>query len=82
VRERRNGAMTEYDLRAGSPGEFPMAADEIGVHVRLENIADLKPRFARGCDVRIHIALRVDDGSDAVGPRRYDACTSSRVKTV
>jgi hypothetical protein len=47
--------------------ELDRAADEVGVHVRLEDVCDAQALLACRAHVRLDIAGRVDDGATAEG---------------
>src|SRR5262245_50386191 len=48
-------------------GKLAMAADEIGVQMRLDHISDLQPFGFGFVDVLLHVALRIDDRRFAPG---------------
>jgi hypothetical protein len=56
------------DLRAGPGGEFFVSGDKVGVEVSLENVADLEALLFGRFEIKIDIALRIDDRSFALGP--------------
>ena len=58
----------DVDLGAGAGGKFFVSGDKIGVEVSLENVADLEALLIGRLEIKINIALRIDDRSYAVGP--------------
>src|SRR5262245_33581644 len=65
--ESRAGFTPEDDLRPCALGKLAMAADEIGVQVRLYNVFDLQPLGFGLVDVLLDVALRIDDRRFAPG---------------
>src|SRR5258708_33655761 len=61
VWELRAGTLAEDNLRARALGQIAVAADEVRMQVRLDNVLYLQP-FGRGLiNVLVHVTLRVDD---------------------
>ena len=58
---------TDVDLRARSLRQLAMARDEVGVQVRLKNVADLQAMFAGRFQVEIDIALGIYHCGFAIG---------------
>ena len=56
----RAGFTPEDDLRPRAFGKLAMAADEIGVQMRLDHISDLQPIGFGFVDVLLDVALRID----------------------
>src|SRR5262245_1223624 len=63
----RAGFTPEDDLRPSALGKLAMAADEIGVQMRLDHVSDLKPFGFGFVDVLLDVALRIDDRPFAPG---------------
>src|ERR1019366_2524402 len=63
VRERRIRFCAEHDIRATALSQLPMSADEVGVKVRLEDVANGHAKRLRSVEILIDIALRIDDDS-------------------
>src|SRR6185503_7315583 len=61
MRKLRAGFRSDDDLRSGARGELPMPADEVGVQMRLDDVADRQPEPRRLVDVLIDVPLRIDD---------------------
>ena len=69
MRELRTGRRADHDLRAGALRKLAMAAHEIGVKMRLDDVPDLQSAPVRLGDVLIDVALRIDDRRFAVRSR-------------
>ena len=68
MRDLGTGGRAEHDLGAGAPGQLGMPADEVGVDVRLDDVAAAQTALVGRVDVLLHIALRIDDRCLAVRP--------------
>jgi hypothetical protein len=66
VRKLGSSPGAQIDARSRALGKFVMARDEVGVQVSLDDVFDL-PALAR-CQLKvdINIALRIDDGGNAL----------------
>ena len=69
VLELRARGRADVDLRAGSLRQLPVAGDEVGMQVRLEDVADREAVLLRGFEVDLDIALRIDDHRLALASR-------------
>ena len=67
VRELRAGPRAHVDLGAGAGGQLAVPGNEIGMQVSLDDIRDAQVVFARGFQVDLDVALRIDDHRDAFG---------------
>ena len=72
------GVRADDDLGAGARGQFPVAADEVRVQVRLDDVLDLQSTGGGLRDVLLNVALRVYDRglalrTDEVGGVRQTA---------
>src|SRR5215510_4812936 len=67
VIENRAGFMPEDDLSPCTFGKLAMAADEIGVQMRLDHEFDLQPFGFGLVDVLFDVTLRINDRSLASG---------------
>ena len=56
----------KHDLRAGALRQLAMPADEVGVQVRLDDVADAQAALVGRVDVLLDVALRIDDRRLAV----------------
>ena len=63
VREPRPGA--DHVRRAGQRGELAAAGDVVVVEVRLDDVADAEVALARGIEVDVDVAARIDDRGEA-----------------
>ena len=61
MRKLRVRVRADDDLRAGARGELAMSAHEVGVEMRLDDVANGQSAVRRLIDVLIDIALRIDD---------------------
>ena len=66
VRKGRVGIFAEVDSGAGALGELVVAGDEVGVEMRLDDVLDAEIFLGREVEVEVNVALRVDNGSDAI----------------
>ena len=53
---------------AGLCGELLVSGDEVGVQMGFDDVFDAQAVLGGGLEINVDIALRVDDGGDAVGP--------------
>ena len=60
--ELRLGDTTEAHIGPCRLREFQVTGQEVGVEVRLEDVGDRESVTARGVEVLLDVALRVDDG--------------------
>src|SRR5882724_1883853 len=67
MRKPSAGLFAEDDLSASASSEFAMAADEISMQMRFDDVLDLEILRPRFVDVLIDIGLRIDNRGFAVG---------------
>lgn len=60
------GVFAEVDVGATALREFVVARDEVGMEMRLDDVLDAEIVFAGEVEVEVDVALRVDNGSDAL----------------
>jgi hypothetical protein len=68
VKEFSAGSHAEIDVRSGAFRKFAMSRHEVGMDVSLDDVFDLGIHASCRFEVNIHIALRIDDGGDALRP--------------
>src|SRR5207237_2835263 len=61
VREGRAGARAEDDLRAAARGKLAVAAGEVGVQMRLDDVADRHALGTRLVEVELDVSTRGED---------------------
>ena len=62
------GPGPEVDLRPGALGQLAVAAHEVGVEVRLDDVPDLEALRARLVEVLVDVPARIHDRGLAVRP--------------
>src|SRR6185369_1130326 len=60
VRKCDPGLRPEINPGSSARGEFLVPGDKIGMQVGLKNVADDKPVFFGGLEIKIHVALRIN----------------------
>ncbi len=66
VRESGVRGLVDVDVRAAAGGQVGVARDVIGVQVSLDDVGDLEAPGLRRVEILLHVAVRVDDGGNAV----------------
>src|SRR5258708_3214367 len=67
VRKRGAGPRADVDLCTGACRQFVVPGKEMGMQVRFKHVRDAQAVLARFIDIKLDVALRVDDRGHSLG---------------